>query len=170
MVLYLIESNKLEKKEKNKKKIKEFTFYFYEKHIKIKCKRQFERLKYFRLHKVFETDEYFFLYTDERSSLILNKAGFEVGTPKEFSKQVFVKETRVLYANTRWVFRIFIVFTVAFVVYSLIAKPGGESTPFAYVGESLNSLFFKFYIKYKKSSRKSGRKYVICFFLLDTYY
>ena len=67
-----------------------------------------------------------------------------ITTPKEFSKEVFVKETRVLYANTRWVFRIFIVFTVAFVVYSLIAKPGGESTPFAYVGESLNSLFFKF--------------------------
>ena len=62
----------------------------------------------------------------------------------KFSKQVFVKETRVLYANTRWVFRIFIVFTVAFVAYSLIVKPGGESTPFAYVGESLNSLLFKF--------------------------
>ena len=38
-------------------------------------------------------------------------------TPSEFRRQVFKKETRVLYKNTRWVFRVFIVFMVAFVVY-----------------------------------------------------
>lgn len=85
-ILYLIEKNKSEKKAKKREKIKEFTFYFYEKHIKIKYRRQFERLKYFQLHKIYETDEYFFLYLDEKSSLILNKAGFEVGTPKQFTK------------------------------------------------------------------------------------
>lgn len=85
-IIYLIEKIRNEKKAKGKNKVKEYTFYFYEKHIKVKCKRQFERLKYFQLHKIFETDEYFFLYLDEKSSLILSKGGFEVGTAKDFSK------------------------------------------------------------------------------------
>lgn len=75
-----------EKEKKKKKKIKEFTFYFYEKYIKIKYRRQFERMRYFEVKKIFETDENFFLYTDESHSLILDKDGFEVGTPKEFSQ------------------------------------------------------------------------------------
>lgn len=88
-ILYLIEKNRHKKKVKKRKEIKEFTFYFYEKYIKIKYKREFERLKYFQLHKIFETDEYFFLYLDEKSSLILNKECFEIGTAKSFSK--FIK-------------------------------------------------------------------------------
>lgn len=79
------------KKEKNKKqKNKEFTFYFYERHIKIKCKRQFERMTYFEIKKVFETDENFFLYTDDTHSLILDKDGFEIGTSKGFVE--FIKK------------------------------------------------------------------------------
>lgn len=89
IIIYLIEKNKAEKREKKKERVKEFTFYFYEKHIKIKYKRNFERLKYFQLHKIFETDEYFFLYLDEKQSLILSKSGFEVGTARGFSK--FIK-------------------------------------------------------------------------------
>ena len=67
-----------------------------------------------------------------------------VDNPKDFRKQVFKKESKVLYQKTRWVFRIFILSTVGFVIYSLIAKPGGEATPFGYVGESLNSLLINF--------------------------
>lgn len=89
LIIYLIEKNKSEKKAKKRERVKEFTFYFYEKYIKIKYKRNFERLKYFHLHKIFETDEYFFLYLDEKKSLILSKDGFEIGTAKGFSK--FIK-------------------------------------------------------------------------------
>ena len=67
-----------------------------------------------------------------------------VDNPKDFRKQVFKKESKVLYQKTRWVFRIFILSTVGFVIYTLIAKPGGEATPFGYVGESLNSLLINF--------------------------
>lgn len=88
-ILYLVRIRKSEKKRKRTKKLKEFTFCFYENYIKIKCKRQFERLTYFSLHKVFETDKYFFLYLDEKSSLILSKEGFEIGTARGFSK--FIK-------------------------------------------------------------------------------
>lgn len=65
-----------------------------------------------------------------------------VTNAKEFRAQVFKKESRVLYSSTRWIFRIFFVFTIAFVVYSLIAKPGGNSTPFAYVGDNIKNLWF----------------------------
>jgi len=67
-----------------------------------------------------------------------------IDNPRDFRRQVFKKESKVLYEKTRWVFRIFIVSMVGFVVYSLIAKPGGDSTPFAYVGESLKGLWFDF--------------------------
>lgn len=91
LIIYLIERYKKVKKNKAKNKVKEFTFYFYEKYIKIKYKRNFERLKYFQLHKIFETEEYFFLYLDEKSSLILSKEGFEIGTVKGFSKFIKAK-------------------------------------------------------------------------------
>lgn len=89
IILLLIEKYKIESKNRTRSKVKQFTFFFYEKHIKIKYKRHFERLKYFNLHKVFETDKYFFLYLDEKHSLILSKEGFEIGTTKGFSK--FIK-------------------------------------------------------------------------------
>ena len=67
-----------------------------------------------------------------------------VTNPREFRSQVFKKESKVLYKNTRWIFRIFILCTVGFVAYSLIFKPGGEATPFAYFGDSLKTLFIDF--------------------------
>ena len=77
-------------KKKKKQKNKEFTFFFYERFIKIKCKRQFERMRYFEIKKVFETEENFFLYTDDTHSLILDKDGFEIGNEKEFAE--FIKK------------------------------------------------------------------------------
>lgn len=65
ILLYFINKYKNEKKNKKNKqeKIKEFTFYFYEKYIKIKYKRQFERVRYLEIKKVFETNEnFFFVY------------------------------------------------------------------------------------------------------------
>jgi len=67
-----------------------------------------------------------------------------VTTPQEFKKQVFAKETKVLYCKTRWVFRIFIVFMVAFITYTLIAKPSGDGALFAYVGDNIKDLFIDF--------------------------
>ena len=84
IILYVLRNMQIAEKEKKQKKVKEFTFYFYERYIKIKHRREFERLPYFKLHKVFETQEYFYLYLDEKSSLILRKDGFEIGTPEEF--------------------------------------------------------------------------------------
>ena len=71
----------------NKKK---FTFFFYNSYIKVKSGRKFDRIRYFELYKIFKTEDYFFLYTDEDHSLILSKDGFEIGTPEAFD--LFIKK------------------------------------------------------------------------------
>ena len=91
LLLYWMENYRLNKEKKEKKKVKVFTFYFYENYMKVKYKKQFERLLYLNFHKVFETDQYFFLYTGEKNSLILNKEGFEIGTAEDFSKFIKAK-------------------------------------------------------------------------------
>ena len=53
------------------------------------------------------------------------------------------KETKVLYKNTRWIFRVFLVSMLAFVVYSLIVKPSGDGYIFSYVNENISNLFIK---------------------------
>ena len=80
VVLYFVNRLQTEKRSKKKNKVKVFTFYFYDRYMKVKYKKEFERLPYFRLHKIFET-----------SSFILDKAGFEVGTAAEFSKFIKAK-------------------------------------------------------------------------------
>ena len=67
-----------------------------------------------------------------------------IDNPKDFRKQVFKKEVKVLYKNTRWFLRVFIIAMAGFIAYTLIMKPGGESTPFAYVGSCLRDLWFDF--------------------------
>ncbi len=65
-----------------------------------------------------------------------------VTTPKQFRAQVFKKESKVLYASTRWVFRVFIVFTTAFIIYTCVAKPSGSGANlFKYFNDSVKGLF-----------------------------
>ena len=91
LIYFINKYSKSKKKNKSKKqKNKEFTFYFYERHIKIKAKRQFERMTYFEIKKIFETEKNFFLYLDEKHPIILDKDGFEIGTSKEFVE--FIKK------------------------------------------------------------------------------
>ena len=87
--IYFTSKQKQEKKRKERRKVKEYTFYFYKRYIKIRYRREFDRMPYFRIKKIFETDDNFFLYTDDTHSLILDKDGFVIGNVKEFSK--FIK-------------------------------------------------------------------------------
>jgi len=100
IIIHFINIKKEEKVKKERKKIKEYTFYFYERYIKIKYRKQFERMLYLNITKVFETDDNFFLYTDSKHSIILDKDGFEIGTAKEFSE--FIKRKCPLrYSNQK---------------------------------------------------------------------
>ena len=91
MIMYLVYKIKEKKENKrNKNIIKEYTFGFYEKYIKIRYRRQYQKIIYLNIKKIFETDKNFFLYTDDTHSLILDKEGFVIGTPEEFSE--FIKK------------------------------------------------------------------------------
>lgn len=68
-----------------------------------------------------------------------------VTNPREFRNQVFKKETKVLYKNTRWILRVFILTTVAFLIYSFVARPSGEGEyVFSFVGDNIRTLFIDF--------------------------
>ena len=45
---------------------------------------------YFKLAKVFETDDYFYLYIDSENAMMLSKKGFKIGTAEDFSN--FIKK------------------------------------------------------------------------------
>lgn len=79
------EISKEYKSDKIKNK-KEFTFYFYEKNFKIRDNMNHEIMKYFKLYKIYETNDFFYLYSDKTHSYIIEKSGFTKGNPDEFSK------------------------------------------------------------------------------------
>lgn len=81
------------KKEVKSEKIskeKKFKFVFYKNYFKIYDKKDVYKLYYFNLHKVFETNKFFYLYIDKEHSFLLNKDGFSVGSASEFSE--FIKK------------------------------------------------------------------------------
>ncbi len=81
------------KKEVSKKSVtkeKIFKFYFYDKYFKIRDNLNYDIIPYFRLYKVFETTNFFYLYFTRKYSFIIDKAGFTQGTAEEFSK--FIKD------------------------------------------------------------------------------
>lgn len=71
-------------------KEKVFKFYFYDKYFKIRDNLNYDTIPYFKLYKVFETENFFYLYLNKKYSFIIDKAGFTQGTSEEFSK--FIKD------------------------------------------------------------------------------
>ena len=67
-----------------------FTFSFY-KHYFTLNKTTFY---YFKLYKVFETKDYFYLYINNENAAMVSKNGFKVGTVEKFSK--FIKKKCLL--------------------------------------------------------------------------
>ena len=84
-VLEEIKSDKIQKEES-------FTFYFYNKYFKIREENKLETytMKYFSIHKVYETKSFFYIYIDKNHSFIINKNSFSTGTSKKFSE--FIKK------------------------------------------------------------------------------
>lgn len=73
-------------KDKFEKKSLHFTFDFYKFFFEIEK----TRIYYFKLYKVFETKDYFYLYIDDDTAFLVSKSGFKIGTAKEFSE--FIKK------------------------------------------------------------------------------
>lgn len=53
-----------------------FTFKFYDKYFEILDDLQYSKLKYYDIHKVYETNNFFYIYIDKTHSLILKKENF----------------------------------------------------------------------------------------------
>lgn len=80
---------KMKEKYKNNKTA-EFEFSFYKHYFTINKKT----LYYFKLFKIFETNDYFYLYVDEDNAALVSKKGFEIGSADEFSN--FIKKKCLL--------------------------------------------------------------------------
>lgn len=71
-------------------KQKEYTFTFFENKFEVREGLKRQSAEYNQIYKVFETDEFFYMYTDKNHSLMISKSGFEIGEPKDFS--IFMKK------------------------------------------------------------------------------
>ncbi len=68
-------------------KQKLFTFKFYDKLFIVQDNKQFSEIKYYQLYKVFETDDFFYLYIDKTHSFLLDKSCFKENNPNDFSEK-----------------------------------------------------------------------------------
>lgn len=83
-------------KEFNSDKIKneqEFTFYFYDKQLKLREENKLESyvVTYRKLHRIFETDSFFYLYIDKTHAFLINKDCFTIGNSERFSEFIHNK-------------------------------------------------------------------------------
>lgn len=53
-----------------------FTFKFYDKYFEILDDLQYSKLKYYNIYKVYETNNFFYIYIDKTHALILKKENF----------------------------------------------------------------------------------------------
>ena len=67
-----------------------FTFKFYDKFFTVEDNKQYSKLKYYKLYKVFEVDDFFYLYIDKTHAFLLDKSKFKNDASPEFSK--FIKK------------------------------------------------------------------------------
>ena len=81
-------TKKIQKELKTEKfeKEKEFTFVFYDKFFIISNKKDSEKIKYWKLYKVYETEEFFYLYIDKNHAFLIDKSSFSTGATSEFLK------------------------------------------------------------------------------------
>lgn len=71
-------------------KEKEFTFKFYHHFFTVEDAKEYSKLKYYELYKVFETNDFFYLYIDKTHSFLLDKSCFKKNNSSEFSQ--FIKK------------------------------------------------------------------------------
>lgn len=67
-----------------------FTFQFYSKFFIIQQKELYSKIKYYHLHRVFETTDFFYLYIDKTHAFLVDKTTFKKNNPSEFS--TFIKK------------------------------------------------------------------------------
>ena len=74
------------KEKLSKNKPDKFIFTFYKFHFSVAQKT----FSYFKLYRVYETKDYFYLYIDQENAFLINKQGFKLGNTAEFTE--FIKK------------------------------------------------------------------------------
>ena len=64
-------------------------FIFYDKEIEVKNNNGSFKYRYFKLYKVFETEDFFYLYVNRENAFLVSKKTFSLGTSEDFSR--FIK-------------------------------------------------------------------------------
>lgn len=62
------------------------TYSFYKNYFVIKNTMGSDKIAYYKLYRVFETKNYFYLYLDKTNILVLDKSGFLLGTIQDFKR------------------------------------------------------------------------------------
>lgn len=62
------------------------TYFFYENYFVIKNIAGSDKIAYYKLYRVFETKNYFYLYLDKTNILVLDKSEFLLGTIQDFKR------------------------------------------------------------------------------------
>lgn len=83
---YPIKKVKKELKTEKFEKEKEFTFTFYDKFFIISNEKDSKKIKYWKLYKIYETEEFFYIYIDKTHAFLLDKSSFSKGNTSEFLK------------------------------------------------------------------------------------
>lgn len=65
-------------------------FSFYDKNFLVENNNGVFTFRYFMLHRVFETDDFFYLYVNKENAFLVAKKTFSLGTAEDFSK--FIKD------------------------------------------------------------------------------
>lgn len=78
---------------------KEFTFCFYQDYFSIQDKRNLSKFHYYKLYKVFETNDFFYLYVDKTHAFLIDKFNFSIGNSSDFI--VFLKHKTFFKYNSR---------------------------------------------------------------------
>lgn len=90
---------KKELKSKAISKEKTFIFKFYENYFKIVDGMEYTQVSYLKLKKVFELNDFFYLYIDKSHAFLISKNGFTYKTAEEFSnfikRKCWYKFTRI---------------------------------------------------------------------------
>ncbi len=61
-------------------------YMFFEKYFKIKNQISTAKIKYHKLYKAYNNNDYFYLYIDKNNAFIIEKTGFLIGDAKSFEK------------------------------------------------------------------------------------
>lgn len=83
---YPIKLVKREIKTEKFEKEKTFTYCFYENFFTVSDRNFFDKIKYWKLYKVFETDDFFYLYINKDHAFLLDKSCFIKGNVSNFLK------------------------------------------------------------------------------------